>query len=156
MSSIFHGNSRSIPAFSPLRLSSVPRGKQNNSLSESFAGEKAWKSKYPRLTLEKPGIFSIIFQLYFLQFCLPTHVGTQHLGNAHAAVSTQIIFQKRDKHAGRSHTGIVQRMRQYNRRIFYLNKEIVYKLTKLVAVLQYCNIRISNYVSSTDSKTTKK
>ena len=51
---------------------------------------------------------------------------------------------------------IVQRMRQYNRRIFYLNKEIVYKLTKLVAVLQYCNIRISNYVSSTDSKTTKK
>ena len=112
LSSIFHGNSRSIPAFSPLRLSSVPRGKQNNSLSESFAGEKAWKSKYPRLTLEKPGIFSIIFQLYFLQFCLPTHVGTQHLGNAHAAVSTQIIFQKRDKHAGRSHTGIVQRMRQ--------------------------------------------
>ena len=53
LSSIFHGNSRSIPAFSPLRLSSVPRGKQNNSLSESFAGEKAWKSKYPRLTLEK-------------------------------------------------------------------------------------------------------
>ena len=50
---------------------------------------------------------------------------------------------------------IVQRMRQYNRRIFDLNKEIVYKLTKLDAVLQHCNIRISNYVSSTDSKSYK-
>lgn len=47
---------------------------------------------------------------------------------------------------------IVQRMRQYNRRIFDLNKEIVYKLTKLYSVLQRCNIRISNYVSSIDSK----
>lgn len=50
---------------------------------------------------------------------------------------------------------IVQRMRQYNRRIFDLNKEIVYKLTKLDAVLQHCNIRISNYVSSTDGKSYK-
>ena len=50
---------------------------------------------------------------------------------------------------------IVQRMRQYNRRIFDLNKEIVYKLTKLDTVLQHCNIRISNYVSSTDSKSYK-
>ncbi len=47
---------------------------------------------------------------------------------------------------------LVQRMRQYNRRIFDLNKEKVYKLTKLDALLQRCNIRISNYVSSTDSK----
>lgn len=47
---------------------------------------------------------------------------------------------------------LVQRMRQYNRRIFDLNKEIVYKLTKLDAVLQRCNIRISNYVSTVDSK----
>ena len=47
---------------------------------------------------------------------------------------------------------LVQRMRQYNRRIFDLNKEKVYKLTKLDAVLQRCNIRISNHVSSTDSK----
>lgn len=47
---------------------------------------------------------------------------------------------------------LVQRMRQYNRRIFDLNKEIVYKLTKLDAVLQHCNLRISNYVSSIDSK----
>lgn len=50
---------------------------------------------------------------------------------------------------------LVQRMRQYNRRIFDLNKEIVYKLTKLDGVLQRCNIRISNYVSSIDSKSYK-
>lgn len=50
---------------------------------------------------------------------------------------------------------LVQRMRQYNRRVFDLNKEIVYKLTKLDSVLQRCNIRISNYVSSVDSKSYK-
>lgn len=50
----------------------------------------------------------------------------------------------------------VQRMRQYNRRIFDLNKEKVYKLTKLDALLQRCNIRICNYVSSTDSQSYKK
>lgn len=37
-------------------------------------------------------------------------------------------------------------------RIFDLNKEIVRKLTKLDACLQRCNIRIRNYVSTTDSK----
>lgn len=47
---------------------------------------------------------------------------------------------------------IIQRLRQYNRRIFDLNKKVVYNLTKLDACLQRCNIRISNYVSSTDSK----
>lgn len=52
-------------------------------------------------------------------------------------------------------SALVQRMRQYNRRIFDLNKEIVYKLTKLDTVLQHCNIRISNYVSSIDSKSYK-
>lgn len=51
---------------------------------------------------------------------------------------------------------LVQRMRQYNRRIFDLNKEKVYKLTKLDALLHRCNIRISNYVSSTDSQSYKK
>lgn len=51
---------------------------------------------------------------------------------------------------------LVQRMRQYNRRIFDLNKEKVYKLTKLDALLQRCNIRLSNYVSSTDSKSYKR
>ena len=42
---------------------------------------------------------------------------------------------------------LVQRMRQYNRRVFDLNKEKVYKLTKLDALLQRCNIRLSNYVT---------
>lgn len=50
---------------------------------------------------------------------------------------------------------LVQRIRQYNCRIFDLNKGIVYKLTKLDAVLQRCNIRISNYVSTVDSKSYK-
>lgn len=47
---------------------------------------------------------------------------------------------------------IIQRMRQYNRRIFDLDKEIARKLAKIDAVMQRCNIRLSNYVSSTDSK----
>ena len=46
----------------------------------------------------------------------------------------------------------IQQLRQYDRRIFDLNKEIVYKLTKLDVALQRCNIRISNYVSTTDGK----
>ena len=46
----------------------------------------------------------------------------------------------------------VQRLRQYDRRISDLNKEIVYKLAKLDAALQRCNIRLSNYVSNVDSK----
>lgn len=50
---------------------------------------------------------------------------------------------------------IIQRLRQYNRRIFDLNKKVVYNLAKLDACLQRCNIRISNYVSSTDSKSYK-
>lgn len=50
---------------------------------------------------------------------------------------------------------IIQELRQYNRRIFDLNKEIVYKLVKQDACLQRCNIRISNYVSTIDSKSYK-
>jgi transposase len=46
----------------------------------------------------------------------------------------------------------IQQLRQYDRRIFDLNKDIVYKLTKLDAALQRCNIRISNYVSTTNGK----
>lgn len=46
----------------------------------------------------------------------------------------------------------IQQLRQYDRRIFDLNKEITYKLTKLDMALQRCNIRISNYVSNTDGK----
>ena len=46
----------------------------------------------------------------------------------------------------------VQRLRQYDRRISDLNREIVHKLGKLDAALQRCNIRLSNYVSNMDSK----
>ena len=50
---------------------------------------------------------------------------------------------------------IIQRLRQYDRRIFDLHAEIVRKLSKLDAVMQRCNIRLSNYVSTTDSKSYK-
>ncbi len=46
----------------------------------------------------------------------------------------------------------IQRLRQYNRRIFDLNASISRNLTKLDQCVQRCNIRISNYVSTTDSK----
>ena len=39
----------------------------------------------------------------------------------------------------------IQQLRQYDCRIFDLNEEIVRKLSKLDAVLQRCNIRLSNY-----------
>lgn len=47
---------------------------------------------------------------------------------------------------------LIQQLRQYDRRVFDLNKDIAYRLVKLDSALQRCNIRISNYVSSTDSK----
>src|SRR5574344_95509 len=47
---------------------------------------------------------------------------------------------------------IIQELRQYDRRLFDLNREISCKLVKLDACLQRCNIRISNYVSTVDSK----
>ncbi|MBQ9710926.1 MAG: hypothetical protein IJV54_01370, partial [Bacteroidales bacterium] len=47
---------------------------------------------------------------------------------------------------------LIQQLRQYDRRIFDLSKDIVYKLTKLDAALHRCNIRISNYISTTKSK----
>ena len=47
---------------------------------------------------------------------------------------------------------IVRQLRQYNRMIFDLNKEISRKLVKLDACVQRCNIRLSNYVSTVDSK----
>ena len=50
----------------------------------------------------------------------------------------------------------IQQLRHYDRRIFDLNKDIVYKLAKLDAALQRCNIRISNYVSTTDGKSYQK
>ena len=50
---------------------------------------------------------------------------------------------------------LIQQLRQYDRRISDLNAECVRKLGKLDAALQRCNIRISNYVSTTDSKSYK-
>ena len=49
----------------------------------------------------------------------------------------------------------IQQLRQYDRRIFDLDDEINRKLSKLDATLQRCNIRLSNYVSNTDSKSYK-
>lgn len=49
----------------------------------------------------------------------------------------------------------IQQLRQYNRRIYDLNKEIVRKLNKIDAALQRCNIRLSNYVSNTKGKSYK-
>ena len=49
----------------------------------------------------------------------------------------------------------IQQLRQYDRRIFDIDAEIVRKLSKLDAVLQRCNIRLSNYVSNTDTKSYK-
>ena len=46
----------------------------------------------------------------------------------------------------------IQRLRQYDRRIFDLNDSISRNLVKLDQCIQRCNIRISNYISTTDSK----
>ena len=50
---------------------------------------------------------------------------------------------------------ITQQLRQYDRRISDLNAECTRKLGKLDAALQRCNIRISNYVATTDGKSYK-
>ena len=49
----------------------------------------------------------------------------------------------------------IQQLRQYDRRIFDLDAEIVRKLGKLDGVMQRCNISLSNYVSNTDTKSYK-
>ena len=49
----------------------------------------------------------------------------------------------------------IKQLRQYDRRISDLNAECVRKLGKLDAALQRCNIRISNYVATTDGKSYK-
>ena len=46
----------------------------------------------------------------------------------------------------------IQRLRQYDRRIFDLNTSIARNLVKLDQCVQRCNIRISNYISTVDSK----
>lgn len=50
---------------------------------------------------------------------------------------------------------IIRQLRQYNRMIFDLNKDITRKLVKLDACIQRTNIRISNYVSTIDCKSYK-
>lgn len=45
----------------------------------------------------------------------------------------------------------IQQLRIYDRRIYDLDDEIIRKLAKLDAVIQRCNIRLSNYVSNMDS-----
>lgn len=50
---------------------------------------------------------------------------------------------------------LIQQLRQYDRRISDLNAECVRKLGKLDVALQRCNIRISNYMSHTDTKSYK-
>ena len=47
---------------------------------------------------------------------------------------------------------IVQDMRKLNRRIMDLNEDMTYNCNKLDAALQRCGFRLSNYVSSTRSK----
>ena len=46
----------------------------------------------------------------------------------------------------------VQQLRQYNRRIFDINKQSVYTQNKIDAALQRCNIRIGNYISNVGAK----
>jgi transposase len=50
---------------------------------------------------------------------------------------------------------VIQQLRQYDRRIFDLDAEIVRKLSKLDAVMHRCNIRLSNYVSNTGTNSYK-
>lgn len=50
---------------------------------------------------------------------------------------------------------LVQRRCQHNRRIFDQNKEKVYEHTRPEALLQRCNILISNCHSSADSRSCK-
>ena len=45
----------------------------------------------------------------------------------------------------------IQQLRLYDRRIYDLDDEIIRKLAKLDAAVQRCNIRLSNYLSNTDS-----
>lgn len=46
----------------------------------------------------------------------------------------------------------IQQLRQYNRRVFDITKQMVYLQNKMDAALQRCNIRLSNYVSNVDTK----
>ena len=47
---------------------------------------------------------------------------------------------------------VIQQLRQYNRRVFDIVREMNFLHNKLDALLQRCNIRLSNYVSNVDTK----
>ena len=50
---------------------------------------------------------------------------------------------------------LVQKLRLYDRRIFEINAELGREYSKIDAILQRCNIRLSNYVACTDCKSYK-
>ena len=50
---------------------------------------------------------------------------------------------------------LVQQLRLYDRRIFEINAELGREYSKIDAILQRCNIRLSNYVTCTDCKSYK-
>lgn len=47
---------------------------------------------------------------------------------------------------------VIQQLMQYNRRVFDIVREMNFLHNKLDALLQRCNIRLSNYVSNVDTK----
>lgn len=51
---------------------------------------------------------------------------------------------------------IIQELRQYERRIFYLNRSLQRAEQSIDLILQRCNIRLSNYVSDIGGKSMKK
>lgn len=51
---------------------------------------------------------------------------------------------------------IIQELRQYERRIFYLNRNLLRAEQSIDLILQRCNIRLSNYVSDIGGKSMKK
>lgn len=50
---------------------------------------------------------------------------------------------------------IIQKLRQYERRIFYLNRNLLRAEQSIDLILQRCNIRLSNYVSDIGGKSMK-
>ena len=50
---------------------------------------------------------------------------------------------------------LIQKLRLYDRRIFEINAELGREYSKIDAILQRCNIRLSNYVACTDCKSYK-
>lgn len=51
---------------------------------------------------------------------------------------------------------IIQELRQYEHRIFYLNLSLLRVEQSIDLILQHCNVRLSNYVSDIGGKSMKK